>query len=714
MVRTRMGRTETGMPARLPDDQGNVVRDGVRIHWEAYGDPARPAVLLLPTWAITHSRHWKPQIGYLARHFRVVAFDGRGNGLSDRPADPAAYHERAYTADAVAVLDAAGLRSACVLGLSRGGLRALLLAARHPERVDGACVIGATLPYHHAGPRDEAAVVFDTERQVDEGWARYNRHSLRRDYRGFLAFFFAQVFPEPHSTKQHEDCVTWGLDTTAETLIATVHGMDAGGLRDADEVDALCRSIRRPVLAIHGTHDGINAVEGAERIAALTGGDLVRMDGSGHAPTARDPVRVNLLLRDFVTRCNAARPRAHTWTRGLVRAAARPVRVLADRARPRLARRGHRRRAARAACPACAIEWLAQEPVTGCCASAARRSTRPALSWPARPRTSTARRASTTCTRSRRSAGWTRSSSPTTWSSTTSSREEHYDLWVGDEAWEVDHFLHENPELQARARSPGSPTSSAACRCPTGGEREAFLTADYNAEMIEHVERFPRVRDRAVYIGDPDDLVPRPFGPGLPPIRAWTERHYAFAGYVPGYDPAALRPTAPALRAELGYGPEPLCLVAVGGSGVGGPLLRRVVAALPRARELVPGLRMVAVTGPRIDPATLPRAEGLEVRGYVHALHRHLAACDVGVVQGGLTTTMELVAAGRPLVACLSPATSSSASTCAIAWTATAPGPGSTTPTPTPRRSPGPSLTASPRRPATGPSAAPARAERRP
>ena len=202
MVRTRMGRTETGMPARLPDDQGDVVRDGVRIHWEAYGDPARPAVLLLPTWAITHSRHWKPQIGYLARHFRVVAFDGRGNGLSDRPADPAAYHERAYTADAVAVLDAAGLRSACVLGLSRGGLRALLLAARHPERVDGACVIGATLPYHHAGPRDEAAVVFDTERQVDEGWARYNRHSLRRDYRGFLAFFFAQVFPEPHSTKQ--------------------------------------------------------------------------------------------------------------------------------------------------------------------------------------------------------------------------------------------------------------------------------------------------------------------------------------------------------------------------------------------------------------------------------------------------------------------------------------------------------------------------------
>ena len=99
--------------------------------------------------------------------------------------------------------------------------------------------------------------------------------------------------------------------------------------------------------------------------------------------------------------------------------------------------------------------------------------------------------------------------------------------------------------------------------------------------MIEHVERFPRVRDRAVFIGDPDDLVPLPFGPGLPPIRDWTERHYAFAGYVPGFDPAALPADRAGLRAELGYGPEPLCLVAVGGSGVGGPLLRRV---WPRCR----------------------------------------------------------------------------------------------------------------------------------
>jgi predicted glycosyltransferase len=91
-------------------------------------------------------------------------------------------------------------------------------------------------------------------------------------------------------------------------------------------------------------------------------------------------------------------------------------------------------------------------------------------------------------------------------------------------------------------------------------------------------------------------------------------------------------------------------VVTVGGSGVGTGLLRRVAAAYPAAKRLVPGLRMILVTGPRIDPGSLPAADGLEVRGYVHDLYRHLAACDLAVVQGGLTTTMELTASQRPFL----------------------------------------------------------------
>ena len=93
-----------------------------------------------------------------------------------------------------------------------------------------------------------------------------------------------------------------------------------------------------------------------------------------------------------------------------------------------------------------------------------------------------------------------------------------------------------------------------------------------------------------------------------------------------------------------------MCVVTVGGSGVGSALLRRVVAAYPEAKRSVPELRMVVVAGPRIDPASIPGADGLEVRAYVPELYRHLAACDLAVVQGGLTTTMELTANRRPFL----------------------------------------------------------------
>jgi predicted glycosyltransferase len=224
-------------------------------------------------------------------------------------------------------------------------------------------------------------------------------------------------------------------------------------------------------------------------------------------------------------------------------------------------------------------------------------------------------------------------------------RDDPYDLWIGDEAWELDYYLHENPE-QKSAAYVWLTDFVGWLPMPDGGEHEAFLTADYNAEMIEHIARYPRVRDRAIFVGDPADVVPDAFGPELPLIRDWTEQHYDFSGYVTGFDPRLLGD-----RETLGYGDdEKVCIVTVGGSGVGGGLLRRVIAAFPAAKERVPDLRMIVVAGPRIDPASLPHHDGLEVRAYVHELYRHLAACDLAIVQGGLTTSMELTAARRPFL----------------------------------------------------------------
>jgi predicted glycosyltransferase len=226
---------------------------------------------------------------------------------------------------------------------------------------------------------------------------------------------------------------------------------------------------------------------------------------------------------------------------------------------------------------------------------------------------------------------------------------EPYDLWIGDEAWELDYFLHENPEQKSAAYA-WLTDFVGWLPMPDGGEHEAHLTTDYNAEMIEHIARFPRLRDRAIFIGDADDVVADSFGDGLPRIRDWTEQHYEFAGYVTGFDPAELGDRE-RLRAELGFAAnEQVCVVTVGGSGVGAQLLRRVIDAFPEAKRGVPELRMIVVAGPRIDPASLPAHDGLEVRAYVHDLYRVLAASDLAVVQGGLTTSMELTANGRPFL----------------------------------------------------------------
>jgi pimeloyl-ACP methyl ester carboxylesterase len=100
--------------ARYPDEQGHLDRDGVGIFWERYGEGS-PAILLIPTWEIVHSRSWKFQIAYLSRHTSVITFDPRGNGRSDRPHEVAAYDRRHYADDAAAVLDAAGVDKVAVV-----------------------------------------------------------------------------------------------------------------------------------------------------------------------------------------------------------------------------------------------------------------------------------------------------------------------------------------------------------------------------------------------------------------------------------------------------------------------------------------------------------------------------------------------------------------------------------------------------------------------
>jgi len=136
-------------------------------------------------------------------------------------------------------------------------------------------------------------------------------HYWRRDYRGFIEFFFENVFTEPHSTKQIEDAVGWGLESDADTLIATALGP---GLDEAT-TRAITDRLRCPVLVIHGEDDQIRPVAVGEALAAATGGEFIRMPAVGHCPQARKPVAVNLALREFVDKA-ATGPRTEEAVHG--------------------------------------------------------------------------------------------------------------------------------------------------------------------------------------------------------------------------------------------------------------------------------------------------------------------------------------------------------------------------------------------------------------
>jgi pimeloyl-ACP methyl ester carboxylesterase/predicted glycosyltransferase len=631
--------------ALYPDADGVVEREGVRVYWERYGSGS-PAYLLLPTWEALHSRTWKCQIPYLARYRTVITFDPRGNGRSDRPRDPALYARREYAGDAVAVLDAAGVDRALVVAWCDLG-ESLILAAEHPDRVAGLFEIAPAVQLADMQP-EPVAYPFDEPLDTDEGWAKENRDYWLRDWRGYTEFFFGECFSEPHSTKPLEDAVGWALETDPETMLLRFRGWNDKVI-DRTEATALGDRLSCPGVVIHGTEDRLVEPGRGRAVAETLGWGHVSLEGSGHGPHARDPVRTNLLLRAAGRDATAGpRPAAdRRWTRAVTR----PKRALYISSPIGL---GHAWRDVaiadelRALHPDLQIEWLAQDPVTRVLESRGERI-HPASADLASESTHIASESAghdLHVFQAIRRMDEILVANFMVFHDLV--EQEAYDVWIADEGWEIDYFLHENPELKTAAYC-WLTDFVGWLPMPDGGEHEAYLTADLNAEMIEHIARFPRIRDRAIFIGSPEDIVSDTFGPGLPAIREWTEEHYDFSGYVIGSLPG---PTdREALRAELGYGPdERVCIATVGGSGVGAVLLRRVVDGFDVARRAIPGLRMIAVAGPRIDAAAFPQRDGLEVRPYVHELRRHLAVCDLAVVQGGLATTMELTAARRPFL----------------------------------------------------------------
>jgi pimeloyl-ACP methyl ester carboxylesterase/predicted glycosyltransferase len=607
-----------------------VSRPDAKIFYQATGSSERDLVLLPPCYPVTHSRLWKMQLPYLSRYFRVITKDFRGNGRSDRPLK--GYDFETLYGDVVAVLEEATHAPFALVGFSCSNMLAMRYAVDHPERLSHLVMVSPQ--YNQPIPEP-----------FDEKYAPL----VLNDYEGYLRRLYGSILVEPHSLKGIEDGIAWGKETTPEVCVEAMREIRK------DDVRNLLANIAVPTLVLHGTRDRIVPYKIGKEIAeTIPGARFVTFEGGGHALPGREAAKVNRLIRDFVL----ARP---VDSRVIPVASERraPTRPAQSRGRKILFLSspiglGHIQRdiaiarAVRAQYPDATVDFLAAEPAARVVQHLGERlhpATRLLLnesghfeSWAADHELHAF------------NALWDMdeimAANFMVFADVVETGD--YDMWVGDEGWDLDYYLHENPDMKQAPYVFITDFIGVLPMRDDPGSTESVRAREKNAENIDHLRLHPDVRDLSIMVGDLDDVLDREFGPELPNMRQWAREHFQFSGYTYHFDPGQYSDRA-ALRQRLGFREgERVILASAGGTRVGKNLLRKCAEAFAAIAREVPDTRMILVAGPRLDPRELPQHPQIDVRPFVPNLFEYHAAADLAIVQGGLTTTMELAAFRTP------------------------------------------------------------------
>jgi pimeloyl-ACP methyl ester carboxylesterase len=486
-----------------------VHRPDARIFYQVTGGGARDLLLLPQCQVVTYSRMWKHQIPYLSRYFRVITMDPRGNGRSDRP--PTGYDLDSRYGDLAAVLDEVARPPIALVAFSCAAPLAFRYAVEHPDRLSHLILLSGQ--YAEAVPQP-----------FEDRVARV----IRDDFDSWRARLFRRVFPEPHSLKGIEDCVTWAGETTPEILIESLRAIDGTNVYD------LLGRVRVPTLALHGSDDKIVPYSHAQKmVAAIPGARLVTFERGGHGLFGRDSVKINRLIRDFVLGQEVAETRIPATTARTVPAADPAP---APRRAPRDSRRrvlwlsspiglGHVQRdlaiarRLRTLDPDVIVDFLAGDPAD-----------RVVQHWGEHLHPATRLLQNET----RHFEGWAADHELHAFNALWDMDEimtanfmtladvverERYDLWIGDEGWDLDYFLHENPDLK---RAPYAFLTDFVGLLPMREDRtstEFIRCWEKNAENIDHLRLHPDVRDLSILVGDEEDVLDREFGPDLPNMQ---------------------------------------------------------------------------------------------------------------------------------------------------------------------------------------------------
>jgi len=222
-----------------------------------------------------------------------------------------------------------------------------------------------------------------------------------------------------------------------------------------------------------------------------------------------------------------------------------------------------------------------------------------------------------------------------------------FDLIIGDETYEISVAVKRNRVIK---KIPYVVIYDFIGMIPISKSPLEILGAyTWNKKWVEGSNKVPFPIDMTIFTGELEDIPDKKFGFLLPNIRDFARARCEFVGYILNMEPDELCDKA-ALRRRLGYGDEPLVICSIGGTAIGRDLLDLCARAYPLASERIPNLKMVLVGGPRFDAQSLELPQGVMTRGYIPGLIEHFAACDLAIVQGGGTTTLELTALRRPFL----------------------------------------------------------------
>jgi pimeloyl-ACP methyl ester carboxylesterase len=600
---------------------------GVKIWYEIHGQ-GELTLIMIPGFQIVHSEAYKRYyVPFLSRHMRVVTLDLRGSGKSGQPDE--GYDLENWTEDIQAVVEAAGLDRFAMAGSSCGAPTCIQYNANYPGKVSHLILLNGfakmvrsnTYPQGMPGEAVKGALQF---------W-----HDQPED---MLKGFIELIFSEKYTLRGKELIWQWAHETLPEIwgkgfLCAIVSNVD----EYLDNIDI-------PVLIIAAKDDQVVFPSASEYIdQKIPDSRLFLIPDSGHGFSRTWP-QVSRHILDFLMPDNKvlvsekdekSAPRFLWISSPIGLGHVKRDLSIANEMRKQM--------------PEIIIDWLAIDPV---------KSFLESFGEQIHP-LSDALWNECIHVESYCEGSYSLNVAEAYWEMDKllnnnfmvfydAVRENQYDLVVGDESWELAEYLHYNPSL--KTASFVFMTDFIGLSNVSDDEIKQAHVYNVNGTWVEMREKHPDASDLSIFIGEPEDIPDRPFGEELPNRREWAKEHFEFSGYVLPFDPANYS-NRQLIRKDLEVPMEAkLLLLAVGGTSVGRSLIEKSLQAQKYLDEKIPGIRTVVLCGPRIDPKSFGRYENVEFKPFVLDPIQYFAVCDLAVIQGGLSTAMELTALGRPFI----------------------------------------------------------------